>query len=264
MTERPASPVRAFAIKVMRRVSLYATLTSHRMLAAFGHRDYVQFIVLTRSRTGSNLLLSFLNSHPHIFCEGEIFAKLKGADPLSKLRRTFGKQPRHIHAKGFKIFYYHPLDESADELWQELERCTEIRVIHLTRDNVLRTLLSRKIAGIKDTWTGTRFDAAGSDGKQVSFTTEELESGFRQTRAWEDSGNVRFRAHQTIQLSYEGLVKDPHALYRQLLVFLDLPENIPSTGLRQQNPETLRELISNYDELKIAFTGSAWESYFEN
>jgi len=253
----------ALATKAARRLSLYATLASHRLLGVFGHRDYVPFIVLTRSRTGSNLLLSFLNSHPNIFCEGEIFANLNGANPLTRLRRVLGKQPRHIHAKGFKIFYYHPLDADAADFWAELERRTEIRVIHLTRENLLRTLLSRKIAGIRGAWTGTRFDQVDPTDKQVSFTAEELEEGFRQIQTWQDSAAARFSNHPMLRLTYEELTTNPFGSYRALSTFLGLPGSEPRTSLNKQNPESVRSLIRNYDELKLRFAGSPWGKCFD-
>ncbi len=253
----------AVATKAMRRLSLYATLATHRLLSLFGHRDYVRFIVLTRSRTGSNLLLSFLNSHPNIFCEGEIFAKLDGADPIARFRRAFGKQPRHIHAKGFKLFYYHPLDADSTELWGELERRREIRIIHLTRENILRTLLSRKIAGIRDSWTGTRYDPADQRSKSVTVTADELNDGFRQTREWEQAATARFASHSVLGMSYEDLVRDSQDCHVKLCQFLGVSIGQPRTNLSQQNPESLRELMSNYDDLKAHFAGSPWATYFE-
>lgn len=254
----------AFATKAMRRISLIGKLAVYRLLAIFGHGSFVRFIVLTRSRTGSNLLLSFLNSHPNIFAEGEIFATLHGVDPLARLRAVFGRQPRHIKAKGFKIFYYHPLDAKADDLWHEIEHMDDIRVVHLTRQNVLRTLLSRKIAGMKESWTGTRFDSADPGSKRVTMTTEELAEGFRQTREWEQSAAMRFRSHPMLQISYEELVRDPGEVFAKLLTFLEVPVSSPRTALRQQNSESLRELIGNYDQLKKHFVGSRWQPYFED
>ena len=79
----------SLATKGGRRIALLARLAWYGLLAPFGHEDYVPFIVLTRSRTGSNLLVSFLNGHPDIFCEGEIFARMAGRDPGRRgLRRT--------------------------------------------------------------------------------------------------------------------------------------------------------------------------------
>lgn len=265
MGKAPKSPIvpMALATKAMRRLSLEATLASHRLLSLFGHREYVPFIVLTRSRTGSNLLLSFLNSHPNIFCEGEIFATLDGKDPIRRLRRAFGRQPRHIRAKGFKVFYYHPLDADAADFWRELENRKEIRVIHLNRENILRTLLSRKIAGIKGSWTGTRFDAAEQDTKTIAFTADELGSGFQQTRDWEQAATARFGSHPVLRLSYEELVRAPQECQASVCAFLDVTPGKARTNLSQQNPESLRQLIRNYDELKAHFAGSRWAPFFE-
>jgi LPS sulfotransferase NodH len=267
VTDEPAftiSRVMSLAAKALRRMSLIARHAVYKVLAVFGHDTFVRFIVLTRSRTGSNLLLSFLNSHPNIFAEGEIFARLHGADATARLRAAFGRQPRHVKAKGFKIFYYHPLDAKAEDLWNELERRADIRVIHLRRENTLRTLLSRKIAGMKDSWTGTRFDTADTGSKRVTMTAEELAEGFRQTREWEESAAKRFRLHPMLHVTYEELVRNPTRVHAELVNFLDAPPSSPSTALRQQNPERLRELISNYDELKQYFAGSQWEPYFED
>lgn len=257
------SSLLALATKARRRLSLNATLASHRVLSLFGHDDYVPFIVLTRSRTGSNLLLSFLNSHPNVFCEGEIFAKLDGADPLRRMNRALGRQPRHIHAKGFKLFYYHPLDANAGAFWAELERRSEIRVIHLTRDNILRTLVSRKIAGIQGAWTGTRHDAGDARDKRVIVTPEELEEGFQDTRGWEESAKGRFGSHPVLSVSYEGLVRDPKDCYQVLCRFLGVPAGQPRTTLSQQNPERLKDLLRNYDALKAHFAETRWAPFFD-
>jgi LPS sulfotransferase NodH len=260
---RWGSGLMSLTTKAARRVSHHARLVANRALAVFGHERYVRFIVLTRSRTGSNLLLSFLNSHPNVFSDGEIFARLHGKDPLTRLDSVFRRQPRYIKAKGFKIFYYHPLDGSADALWERLAGEKDIRVIHLTRRNILRTLVSRKIAGIGDSWTGTRFDAAGSAGKCVAMTVEELDAGFRQTREWEKTAEVRFREHPVLRVTYEELVQDPRATSAKVTEFLGVSRSEPRTGLRQQNPEGLRKLLSNYEELKKSFTGTPWQAYFD-
>lgn len=254
----------SLATKAVRRAALLGRLVAYRAMAVFGHQNYVHFIILTRSRTGSNLLLSFLNAHPEIFTEGEIFARLNGGNPLTRLKSAFGKQPRHIRAKGFKIFYYHPLDGKAEELWNELTARENIRVIHLTRQNILRTLLSRKIAGIQDTWTGTRFDAVNTESKRVQFTVQELQEGFSQTRAWESAAAARFGSHPVLHVSYEELITDPRETLASLFAFLKVCNEEPRTSLRRQNPENLQALILNYDKLKKAFEATPWEAFFED
>jgi LPS sulfotransferase NodH len=253
----------SLATKGGRRVALLARLGLYRLLAPFGHEDYVHFAVLTRSRTGSNLLVSFLNGHPDIFCEGEIFALMRGRNPVGRLESAFGRQPRRVKAKGFKIFYYHPLDADGTALWRRLEAMPGLRIIHLTRNNVLRTLLSRKIAGLQDGWTATRYDCTGVESRRIDFTVRELEEGFGQTREWERAAEARFRAHAVLRLSYEQFTEDPSGTLARILAFLGMRGMAPATGLRKQNPECLGALISNYGELKAAFSNTEWAVYFD-
>jgi LPS sulfotransferase NodH len=230
-----------------------------------GHSNFVPFIVLTRSRSGSNLLLSFLNSHPNIHAEPEIFGRTRGRDPLRRLRIALGKQPRRIKAKGFKIFYYHPLDNPSEKLWKTLEAMELLRVIHLRRENVLRTLISRKVAEGDKVWMVTDRDATPAAPRpKLSFTVSELESGFVQTREWEIAGAHRFRSHPLLAVTYESLVSQPDATFARILEFLDLDFHAPQTGLQKQNPGRLCDLMENYEELRDAFAGTPWREYFKD
>lgn len=248
----------------LRRMGRGAARLVALALSPFWHRDYLRFIILSRSRTGSNLLASLLNSHPRIRTAGEIFARLLDEDPLERLDRAFGPEAPRVGARGFKIFYYHPLDREGSTLWDRLAAMRDVRVIHLTRRNVLRTLLSRKIAGNSDAWQALRPGPSDTDARQVEMTVDELETGFEQTRNWEQDAVHRFHAHPFLQISYEELAGDPRAAVRRVFEFLGLEDCEPSTRLRQQNPENLRRLIRNYDELKGAFAGSRWQGYFED
>jgi LPS sulfotransferase NodH len=235
-----------------------------QITGAFGHRDFTRFIILSRSRTGSNLLLSLLNSHPNVQAEWEIFARLDGEPHDRRLARAFGRQPRRIRAKGFKLFYYHPLDDNSDALWRDLVADQALRVIHLKRRNILRCLVSRKIAAQRDAWSA----AADNTGeaprrKTVSFTTSELQDGFSQTRAWEHMGDRDFRHHRLLSLAYEDMAAQPAATLERVQRFLSLPPARLNSDMRKQNPEPLSHLIANYDDLKQAFAGSQWSLFFE-
>src|SRR3546814_8552873 len=56
-----------------------------RLRSAVGHTGFTKFIVLSRSRTGSNMLVSLLDSHPRVAAEGEIVARLDGRDARKRL-----------------------------------------------------------------------------------------------------------------------------------------------------------------------------------
>ncbi len=238
----------------------------YRILKAFGHSGFKRFIVLSRARTGSNMLISFLNSHPNIRAEGEILNTLNGRDYLNVLTATYKKEPYYIKAKGFKIFYYHPGDDPNSNVWNDLVKMKDLHVIHLRRRNILRTLTSTKIALVQNIWS-TKANASRSDDlakpKQISFTIDELTKGFKQTRQWEQNGDNMFHNHPVLSVNYEDLVNDAELYFRNITDFLGVSYAQPQTGLKKQNPEKIRDLISNYDELKIAFKETEWQTFFD-
>lgn len=238
---------------------------SINVLRSFGHSDYRRFMILSRTRTGSTMLLSFLNSHPNIYAEGEIFRALNGRSYKYILDKVYSTHPSYIKAKGFKIFYTDPMDDDSNEVWDDLTGMDDLYVIHLKRRNILRTILSRKIAATQGVWaTWSRKERNSDINKMVSFTVEELEFSFKQTRDAEIKGDLDFCEHPLITAYYEDLVADTENEFGKVTDFLGVEYVPPKTNLRKQNPESLRDLIVNYDELKSAFSGTGWHDFFDD
>jgi LPS sulfotransferase NodH len=236
-----------------------------KLLAPVGHRRFRRFIVMSRSRTGSNLLMSLLNSHPNIHAEGEVFSHLRGRPYTRVLARTFARQAFFVKAKGFKIFYYHPQDDPSGEIWNSLAAMDDLHVIHLKRRNVLRTLVSRKLAGVEGRWRsapGSNQQRPPSD-VSVSFDVPELEHGFRETRAWEQAGEERFHDHSVLTLEYESMLDRFEETSCQVLSFLGVPQQRLTSPLEKQHTRSLRDMVVNYDALKLAFTGTDWQEFFD-
>lgn len=226
--------------------------------------SYTRFIVLTRSRTGSNLLISYLDSHPNIHAEGEIFQRLDGRVNEDILNRIFCSYPESVRAVGFKIFYYHPLDDERKEVWNILRNVRGLHIIHLKRQNVLRTLVSCKIAGERNVWTSHKETATPAiSEKQVEFTSAELSKGFCQTRDWETEYASMFKGMPTLEVTYENIVSGLEAEYRKITNFLGVPFHFPHSSFERQNPERLQELIVNYGEMKEKFKDSKWAVFFD-
>jgi LPS sulfotransferase NodH len=235
----------------------------HEWYRRRGHDRYRPFVLLARSRTGSNLLLSQLESHPQVRAEGELFQRLRGRRWESILAGVHGRQPPEVRAAGFKLFYYHPLDALDDALWRSLAQRRDLHVLHLRRRNTLRVLVSRKIAERSDVWSSAG-DPSAPASKAVSFTPEELEAGFRETEAWEQGGAERFRDHPVLDLWYEDLVAEPRATFDAVTDFLGVERRAPSTRLVRQNPEPLHELITNFEALERHFRGTRWGAFFSS
>ncbi|MEJ7582502.1 MAG: hypothetical protein WKF43_00150 [Acidimicrobiales bacterium] len=227
-----------------------------------GHRGYRRFVIVTRARTGSNLLVSLLNSHPQIDARGELLGELKGETVEARLGRIFGRKPRRVRAVGFKVFYYHPLDDPAAPVWVRLRAIADLHVVHLKRRNVLRTLTSRKLAGSTNVWLDRGRPGSVVDKPVVRFSAHELERAFTQNEAWEAACDRDFRDQRRLELTYEDLVSGP-ALLDEVTAFLGVDAQPLRTTLHRQNPEPLSALIADFDELRQKFRRTRWSAFFD-
>ncbi len=246
-----------------------------------GHRDYVRFIVLGRSRSGSNYLRGLLNSHSQIMVLGEIFQNQESIgwaypgylnskrvfsmylnNPINFVeKKVYKKFPRQIAAVGFKIFYYHAQNGKQQQVWDYLRDQKTIKVIHIKRRNILRTHLSRKLAALTDTWVNT--DDSRRSRQVLDLDYDECLKDFVQTRAWERSYDALFSDHAVVEVYYEDLASNYAALMLDVQKYLGVVPEVVAPQTYKQASRLLSEVITNYDELKARFSGSDWESFFE-
>jgi LPS sulfotransferase NodH len=248
-----------------------------------GRKDYTRFIILGRSRTGSNFLRGLLNSHDQVVVYGEIFQNknsigwaLPGFSNNGQLMQEFYKQPTrfveqrvykkfpvHTCAVGFKIFYYHAQDEAWIPVWDYLRQHREIKVLHIIRRNILRTHLSRKLAMLNDLWVNTNGNT--SKKKSVRLDYSECLNDFQQTWNWQQEYARLFLDHDLMEVVYEDLAADYRPVMQDVLGFLEVESNIdlikPETHKQAQTP--LPIAIENYYELKEMFKDTSWASFFD-
>jgi hypothetical protein len=149
--------------------AFHSAISQHVVGLLGGHKHYRRFIILGRGRSGSNFLRGLLNSHNHIIVFGELFnfcdsigwefpdydrflqnrrlISLMRHNPAQFLdQHVFKRFPKSILAVGFKLFYYHAQDDSRKTLWPFIKNQTDLRIIHIKRNNALKVLLSEKRA----------------------------------------------------------------------------------------------------------------------
>lgn len=231
----------------------------------FGHRTYKKFIVLSRNRTGSNMLISMLNSHPSIYARYEIIRTLDGNSVPDVLNKIYSRYPRFVKAVGFKIFYYHPVDDESGTVWNKLREMEDLYIIHLKRRNILRTILSKEIAQMTEAWTKRYHRGTIVSGeKKVHLDENELLKAFKQTRYWETTYEHIFRSHPMIEIYYEDLLNNTNAEFQKITDLLDLKFCNARTTFQKQNPERMSELIINYQSIKKSFSNTEWSLFFED
>jgi len=246
-----------------------------------GQSDYTRFIVLGRSRVGSNLLRGLLNEHSQIVVFGEIFQNkneigwaMEGFPTDARTLAFFRHQPvqllgqklwrnypNDIKAVGFKVFYYHARDPEWTAVWDYLQQDANLHVLHIKRRNLLEVHLSRKRAMLSAEWVNT----GGSTVKveAISLDYNECLADFEQTRTWEQEADSFFSQQAILELFYEDLAADTEHEMGRIQEFLGVNDESVKPQTNKQRKRPLAEAIANFQELKSQFAGSPWESFFD-
>lgn len=224
--------------------------------------NYEKFVIIARSRTGSNLLRSFLNSHPQIEAQDELFGELKGKSCHEIWENIFVKKNKSIKYVGFKIFYYHPLNDSDNSVWDFIKKDKKIKIIHLKRENKLRAYLSRLIALQTQTWVdeGDKKKITLED-KRVKVNLEDCLKVFREVEFWEKETNNNFYNHPFYEITFEELTENSQKNMNDIFTFFNLKPHSISTNLKRQNSETIEKLVINYEELKTRLIKEGYSDF---
>ena len=246
-----------------------------------GMNERNRFIILTDQRSGSNHLAGLLDSHRSVRVAGELFnpdrhhldrshelvqglGDLRSRDPVAYLE-AFYTQPldestTHI---GFRIFHDHARQRSEKGIWTALRRMRNLQVIHLKRGNILRNLLSLKLAERSSEWErleGTppvRYDPLRIEFKEAIAHIKARERSFSRASRF-------FRRHQRIEILYEDLEREEERTLEALLRFLGLAMQPLASSTLKQNQQSTRELIENHAELEDRFRHTRWHEFFQD
>ena len=227
-----------------------------------GHNRFDVFVILANARTGSNLLRSLLDSHPDIKAYGEIFSLLKESsteDIWSS--HVESKKSKKIKWVGFKLFYNHPRDSSSPKIWDLIKANNSIKIIHLTREDILKMIVSKEVA--LKTKKYVQFDEKENT-KTVSISPDKFLRKMDKFEKTKSKAEAAFTNHQTIHISYEDLVLNQEQTLQSVLSFLGAnPLQKLSSAHKKQNPRHVRQIVDNYDELKESLADTKYASLFD-
>ncbi len=229
-----------------------------------GNTDYKKFVIISRSRTGSTLLMALLNNHSEVICEGELFKNLNGLSCKIIWQNFFNKKPKIIKQVGFKLFYYHPF-ENDKQVWEFIKKEKDITIIHLVRNNLLRSFTSQKIGEKTKQWTENKNRPHEIDllSKKIKLNYKDCLNTFEKIKRYEEITREDFKSFNFIEVSYEDLNSNRDEELNKIFNKLGLFNEKVGTVMKKQNPESLQVLIENFEELKIKFKNSKWEYLFD-
>ena len=229
-----------------------------------------RFVIVASPRTGSNYLCGGLNAHPDVLCHYELFhpdqvyctweltaelgdLEARNADPKAFLAKMWGLAGTS-RAVGFKIFAEH--DATARELTLA---DASVKKIVLRRRNRIKTYVSELVAGRTGVYQRlAKFEGPPAPPPRVHVDPRTLRHEVaRREQFYSDVEDRLRRTDQAfLPVYYEDLVTRAETR-AGILQFLGVAENPNLFKPRdlKQNPDDLRLLIENFDELARALAG---------
>ena len=244
---------------------LYVNSLQRTYFRMFGHPVDQRFAIVGNARTGSNYLLDGLKSSPAIRMYHEIFAdhnRRIGEDFDRVFSMVFQPESKSTKIVGFKVFYNHLTENE----WQKFLACKDLKIIHLIRRNRLRTVISLEIAFKTGQWTKSGNSHSGKvQEKRLRLDPSKLIKRLEQIEQGETTARIHFQDRQILEVIYEELVKSPQSLFESVGKYLGVDGIDPGKiRLRRQNPESLQQLIINYDEIEAALRSTRFAEYLNS
>ena len=233
----------------------------------------IRAIILTTQRTGSTFLVGCLQSHPDINCITELlvgahleppaflrtsragtkaarFLMSGGWHPTRAIRRFYASSDKPVSV--FKAMYNQVL---VPWTLRYLRRNTDIHVLHLSRRNLLKMHVSQLLMPTRRNriWephtteplppVTTRVDPA--------LALEQM----RKARTAYQHFDELFEAHRRLPIVYEDLIENQRlrpAEGARICDFFGIAHRPMQSSLIKMNPESLKAMVTNYDELADA------------
>jgi len=210
-----------------------------------------KFVITTTGRTGSNLLVELLNSHPKICCESELLVK----KVFFPMRYLYASEKLSSHAVyGFKLNTYNFGVQRIEEPVKFVRTLYDhgYKFISLKRRDIIRQAISRILAIRRGKYHFRKQDPLDMQMLSVNISPdclkEELDF-FRHQRELEES---MLDGIYHLTLYYEDHLSnaDEHQLtLNQTCHHLGVSTASVSSDLIKTTPEDLSSVIENYSEL---------------
>lgn len=241
--------------------------------------SYQKFILLSGPRMGSNMLMQSLRSNPAIVCHGEIMHPDKiFSDPRYPLNdkvsfisrysdfnkfvkdNAFNLNDDGICAAGFKVFY-NQFNQIGCALMEGLGNEDQpLKIVHLTRKNLLLTYISWKLAG--DTNIFDLQDESLRKMQRIHIDPVDCLNYMSRVKAFSEYYQMLY-ADQSLIVFYEDFLNNYVKEVNRVEAYLGVPINAPSCSFVKQNVWRLDQVIINYNNLKRFFINTQWEGHFD-
>lgn len=246
--------------------------------------NYTKFVVLTRARSGSNLLIDSLHHHSNVIAYNEVLhisggiiwgepfptlhttpevLRLRAEEPVDFLERVIFRQyPAWIKAVGFKLHQSHLRRNAGVKEW--LKDNTNLKVIHLVRRNRLASLVSAQIALIEKRWISKTDNNNRRQSTRITLEYEKCLQTFQEFQEDMDGYERLLANHDCQRVDYEDICGNFQDALDKVQAFLALNSQKLATTNRRIRVKPLSEVIENYEELRKRFQKTPYIEYFDD
>lgn len=245
------------------------------------NHNYNKFIIIAHARSGSSMLIGALRGHPQIMGFGEIFhpkeitfniqdydnnsiqlLSLRNNYPVEFLNHfIFSSYKENIKAVGFKVFPEQIDNNSFRRIWQWLDEHRDVKMVFLTRQDLLATHTSRLVAR-KDGKYAIKKE------EQRSITTVKIDpknllEELEKRKYYNKEVKKYIKDHDCMEITYEELTQNLSYYLKKIQRFIGVDVNHLAVKSIKQEIRSLENVIENYDELKLFFKATEWEYLFQ-
>lgn len=233
--------------------------------------NFNRAILLTSPRSGSEMLIYALNTHPLIRAESELigdYIRRHGDVPKLPLLQMFYDEQRLL--KDDRTYMFKAMYDDLDRACWNWIKENNIKVIHLVRDDQLRRVVSHefmrrmKEIGRKSAKAFEKIPAAQLE-VDVNWILNNLRENIKEVELHREKiKSLPFiEVHYTEMVSEEGkeIEELPEALVVKIIKFLGIDYPQLKTALKKQNPKNLKEMIINYEKLIFELKKNGLDKY---
>lgn len=244
----------------------------------------VRFMITGPARTGSTMLTLCLQKHPSTFVHGEVFSPdgpvhldrrreasnlasdadvvtQRNRDPIAFLHDVV-LDAGDRRAVGFKFKHEELLMRRWRKVRQAIVEDSDVRVVHLTRENLLERFLSAYVAvnvtHVYNVWEAEKRPPSTS----LRLPRRACKKNFDVTLRRQDEFRDLFSEHATLEVTYEQLVADRAATLALVEEFLGIEVCDLDPVTQKLNNRSMRDVIENYAELEEYFAETRYASFF--
>lgn len=219
------------------------------------------------------MILTSLEKHPKVFAHEQLFGAksletrhifVRGLTNAQVGERCFDRKTLQISDDTAIVFPCAPgmrEEDKATSFWGWVDSRSDIQLLHLRRRNVLKAYVSQQVALLTGAW-GNRYPAVEAE-PRITVNREAAEVYLKWDLKDSLACQARYANRPHMAVFYEDLMANPKRLLNLIQQFIGVePIDIwPRT--KKQATRSLRDAITNYDQLVSDWKGTEYEQYLE-